>query len=297
MFGQRVRFISVGWRQNHYVTTSRLTMILQFARRLFRRSYPAILEWRQLGASYATQWPSAPVGAPPSTSTQGQSPLEAFFDAKSDGPGIWKWRHYFDIYHRHLNHLRNRDNLVVLEIGIYSGGSIDMWQDYFGPSATIYGVDIESACRAYERPGVHVLIGDQADPTFWRRVLADGTLPAPDVVIDDGGHNALQQRITLEELLPRIRPGGVYLCEDVHGQDNPFSAFVSGLADRLNGVEGWNADTANPERRLFVPTNGLQAAIHSVHFYPYVAVIEKRESAIPELVAPKHGSQWQPFLR
>jgi len=172
-----------------------------------------------------------------------------------------------------------------------------MWQDYFGPAATIYGVDIEPACRTYERPGIHVLIGDQADPTFWRRVIADRTLPAPDIVIDDGGHTPEQQRITLEELLPYIRPGGVYICEDIHGKNNAFAAFVSGLADSLNNTDEQSSDPANPERRSIVRTNGVQATLHSVHLYPYVVAIEKRVATLPELVAPKHGTQWQPFLR
>ena len=272
-------------------------MIPQLSRRLYRRFFPVTLKWRQRGAAFAAQWAATPVGPPTAAAPKTRSTLEAFFDTRTQGPGIWKWRHYFDIYHRHFNPLRQRDNLVILEIGIYSGGSLDMWRDYFGPSATIYGVDIESACRTYERPGTHVLIGDQADRTFWRRVMADGTLPAPDIVIDDGGHTPEQQRVTLEELLPYIRPGGVYLCEDGHGKDNAFAAFVSGLADSLNGIEGEKSDPANPKRRVVVPTNGVQATIHSVHLYPYVAVIEKRDAALPELVAPKQGSQWEPFLR
>ncbi len=272
-------------------------MIPKFARRLYRRVFPVSREWRQAGAVFADQCAAAPDGPAADGSMGGGSTLEAFFDARVEGPGIWKWRHYFDIYHRHFNPLRQREGLVILEIGIYSGGSLDMWREYFGESATIYGVDIESACRSYERPGTHVLIGDQADRTFWRRAMADGTLPAPDIVIDDGGHTPEQQRVTLEELLPYIRPGGVYVCEDIHGRENAFGAFVSGLADSLNGMERMNSDPANPKRRLVVPTNGVQAAIHSVHLYPYVVVIEKREAPLPELVAPKQGSQWEPFLR
>jgi hypothetical protein len=271
-------------------------MIPKFVRRLYRRFYPVGREWRGKGAAFAAQWAGTPDGPVPSGSLQERSTLEAFFDAREEGPGIWKWRHYFDIYHRHFNSLRQREGLVILEIGIYSGGSLDMWRDYFGSSATIYGVDIEPACRAYERPGTHVLIGDQADPTFWRRVMADGTLPAPDIVIDDGGHTPEQQRVTLEELLPYIRPGGVYVCEDIHGNDNAFASFVSGLSDRLNGMAGLRSDPANAKRRLVVPTNGVQATIHSVHLYPYVVVIEKRDPTLSELVAPKQGSQWEPFL-
>jgi hypothetical protein len=128
-------------------------------------------------------------------------------------------------------------------------------------------------------------------------MIADGTLPPLDIIIDDGGHTPEQQRITLEELLPHLRPGGVYICEDIHGQANLFTSFVSGVTDSLNSMDGLSCDEVNPERRSVVKANNVQASLNSVHFYPYVVVIEKRESQLLELVAPKHGSQWEPFLR
>jgi len=36
------------------------------------------------------------------------NPLQAHFDSIKEGPGIWKWEHYFDIYHRHLNKFVNK---------------------------------------------------------------------------------------------------------------------------------------------------------------------------------------------
>jgi hypothetical protein len=281
-------------------------MVLKSVHRLYRRIFsstsvspvsPVSPAWWQEGVNYAVNFVPGLVSPLPDDSRPERSPLEAFFDARLDGPGIWKWRHYFDIYHRHFNKFRNRDRLVILEIGIYSGGSLEMWRDYFGESANIYGVDIETSCRTYEGPGIHVLIGDQADRAFWQRLIADGTLPSPDIIIDDGGHTPEQQRITLEELLPHLRPGGVYLCEDIHGQRNAFTAFVSGLTDSLNSMEGLSCDEANPERRSVVKVNSVQASLNSVHLYPFIVVIEKRDSKLDELVAPKHGSQWEPFLR
>ncbi len=272
-------------------------MLLRLFRRFFRRMLQSPHRWRKKGVAFASRWPQSPIGTVVACPSKGPSEIEVFFDTRVEGRGIWKWRHYFDIYHRHFNPLRNRDTLVVLEIGIYSGGSIDMWRNYFGPSASLFGVDIESACRTYESPGTHILIGDQADPSFWRRVLADGTLPPPDIVIDDGGHTPEQQRVTMEELLPRMRPGGVYICEDVHGRHNDFAAFVSGLVESLNGMEGACQDHVNPKRRTTVPTNSVQAFLHSVHFYPFVVVIEKRQAPLEELVSSKHGTQWEPFLR
>ena len=55
----------------------------------------------------------------------------------------------------------------VLEIGIYSGASLEMWCDYFGSKAHIYGVDIESARKSYDNSMIKLFIGDQANRKFW----------------------------------------------------------------------------------------------------------------------------------
>jgi hypothetical protein len=75
------------------------------------------------------------------TSKPDENPIRTYFDAHRQGPGIWKWDHYFDVYHRHFSKFRGR-KVTVLEIGIYSGGSLLMWRDYFDADCTIYGVDL-----------------------------------------------------------------------------------------------------------------------------------------------------------
>src|SRR5271168_3886972 len=111
-------------------------------------------------------WPARTSAQTPLAS---RNPLRSFFEERTAGRGIWKWDHYFDIYDRHFSKFRNTD-VHVLEIGIYSGGSLDMWRNYFGAGSHIYGVDIEPDCQAYESDGVRILIGDQADRSFWSRV-------------------------------------------------------------------------------------------------------------------------------
>ena len=263
---------------------------------LRRRFLQEMHEWYFLGRKNSMQytWNSDAVSVP--VSVDEGNPIEEFFEKRLVGPGIWKWRHYFEIYHRHLKPLRSRSDLVILEIGVYSGGSLDMWRSYFSSSARVIGVDIEPDCVSYKCDGVDILIGDQSDSSFWHRVLSDGTLPVPDVVIDDGGHTPEQQRITLEALLPVMRAGGVYICEDIHGLGNAFASYVYGLADNMNGWQNVASDPSNHERRTVVKTNDIQANINSVHLYPYVVVVEKRESLMSELVAPKKGSKWEPFL-
>jgi hypothetical protein len=181
----------------------------------------------------------------------------------------------------------------ILEIGIFSGGSLDMWHAYFGPACRVYGVDIQEACRAYENDSTTVFIGDQADRDFWRRFRRD--VPTLDIVVDDGGHQPDQQAVSLEELLPHLQPGGVYVVEDLHGSGNRFGAYVSGLLQGLNTYRGI-ADHTNPERRKVSKAAGFQAVIESVHSYPYAVVIEKRREPLGEFVSPKHGTDWEPFL-
>ena len=222
------------------------------------------------------------------------NPLRLFFDARKEGPGIWKWRHYFDIYDRHFRRFRDRA-VRVLEIGIYSGGSLEMWRDYFGPRSQIYGIDIEPACKAYESDFVKVFIGDQGDRDFWRRFKNE--VQAVDIVIDDGGHLPEQQIVTFEEVLPYLRPGGIYLCEDIHGTLNPLAAYVYGSAQNLNACDRGQENVDDNERRVVYGTSPFQSAIRSIHLYPFVAVVERTETPISELVSTKHGTQWQPFLK
>ena len=220
-----------------------------------------------------------------------ENPLRDFFNSHWQGRGIWKWDHYFDIYDRHFKNFRGRD-VVIVEIGIYSGGSLEMWRDYFGANCRIIGVDIEPACKVYESNSVRVFIGDQADREFWKRLKQEvGTV---DIVIDDGGHASQQQIITLEEMLPQLNPGGVYLCEDIHGVFNGFTSYLQGLEQNLSACDIASNPKSN-EGCLVSSATELQDAVWAVHTYPFMAVIERRKSPIGEFIAPKMGTQWQPF--
>jgi 23S rRNA U2552 (ribose-2'-O)-methylase RlmE/FtsJ len=215
------------------------------------------------------------------------NPLLDYFRNYKSGPGLWKWEHYFEVYHRHLSKFVGK-KVDVLEIGIYSGGSLQMWRSYFGDQAHIFGVDIEEACKAYESENVSVYIGDQEDRNFWQNFK--NKVGGIDILIDDGGHTTEQQRITLEEMLGQIRPGGVYICEDVHGNFNKFSTYAASLVNELNNIN-------RPDNLLDSKVTSFQSAVHSIHFYPYMVVIEKNLVAPKKLSAPKHGTEWQPFLK
>ena len=82
---------------------------------------------------------------------------------------IHKWIHYFDIYERHFSRFRNKE-VVILEIGVFQGGSLQMWKEYFGDKAKIYGVDIEPQCKTLEEENVKIFIGSQSDRNFLRNL-------------------------------------------------------------------------------------------------------------------------------
>lgn len=222
-----------------------------------------------------------PAGAPLARDhASAVSPLQAIAEAHTDGPGIYKWEHYFDIYDRHLSRFRGQD-VRLLEIGVAGGGSLGMWREYLGPSAQICGIDVDAECKRFEGNGIEVVIGDQGNPAFWDSFLHSHE--AIDIVIDDGGHQPEQQAVTLEALLPSISPGGVYVCEDIHGPFQPFHAFLDGLTRPLSAV-GVAGETTT--------RNSLQCQVTSVHRYPILAVIEKAASVSPAFETLRFGTEW-----
>ena len=208
-----------------------------------------------------------------------RNPLREFCEGRV-GRGVWKWEHYFDIYERHFSAFVGRE-ISVVEVGVYGGGSLDLWASYFGPESTIHGVDIWPACSEYQRDNIQIHIGDQADRRFWQEFKA--RVPRVDILIDDGGHEPRQQIVTLEEMLPHLSPGGVFVCEDVHGTENSFFAYVSALMDEMNAFQK-RGPTLSAE-----PT-ALQKAIRSISVYPYIVVFETNAQPATMFTAPKRGT-------
>ena len=198
---------------------------------------------------------------------------------------------YFDVYHRHLEKFVG-SNLCVVEIGVYSGGSLGCGTTTLDRAlASSESTSRLSTYKVYENECTTIEIGDQADREFWTSFRKRH--PRVDIVIDDGGHQPEQQMTTLEEMLPHLAPGGVYICEDVHGQGSHFAAFTHALADHLNESHCTSLAGGVP-RSTVTP---LQAAVHSITYYPFLVVIERNSRPPAEFIGPKHGTEWQPFFK
>jgi hypothetical protein len=204
--------------------------------------------------------------------------LFSYFRSNRAGRVLDKWVHYFPLYSRHFAPYRGRP-VRILEIGIYRGGSLDMWQWYFGPQVTLVGIDIDEDARAATDPRHVVEIGDQTDPVFLRRV-AEQHGPF-DIIIDDGGHEMRQQIITAETLFPLLADGGVFLVEDCHtsyweshhGGRGRKGTFIEWTKDRIDDVNGYHQ--AREVDRLWTDQ------VAGMHYYDSVVVLDKKTRFAP----------------
>lgn len=209
------------------------------------------------------------------------NPLLAYFLA-NPGRLIHKWMHYFDVYQAHLARFRGR-TVTLVEFGVYHGGSLQMWKHYLGERARIVGVDIDPACTTLTEEQIEVFTGDQEDRQFLARLRRE--VEPVDIVLDDGGHTMGQQVATFEEMFPAVRPGGVYIVEDLHtsyweeygGAYRGPGTFVEFAKDLLDQLHGWHS--RDPRLTVTPYTRCLRA----IHAYDSIFVFDKAEVAGPEV--------------
>jgi cephalosporin hydroxylase len=191
---------------------------------------------------------------------------------------LHKWQHYFDIYERHLSRFRGK-NLVMLEIGVFGGGSLDMWRAYLGPEAKIIGIDINPECKQYDSDGIEIFIGSQDDSTLIDKILKK--YPNISIVLDDGSHVMQHMSASFELLYDHLDQNGVYIVEDTHTcywpeyqgglrQENSFIENVKNKIDELNAVH----------TRSAVAVSKFTKSTDSICIYDSIVVFEKRPQGI-----------------
>jgi len=191
---------------------------------------------------------------------------------------IHKWNHYFEIYDRHLHHLKNK-KINILEIGISHGGSLEMWNYYFKGNVTIYAIDINPECKKFETDHVKIFIGSQEDDAFLKNIKS--TIPKIDVLIDDGGHTMKQQITTFNTLFDHVTENGIYICEDLH--TSYWKSHGGGYKKKLSFIEFSKnlIDKLHAWHTKDVSINNITKSTYSLHFYDSMLVIEKRQMQKP----------------
>lgn len=194
------------------------------------------------------------------------------------GRVVHKWVQYLEAYDRHFARFRNTP-VKMLEIGVAQGGSLEMWREYFGPNATIFGIDIDPECANRVAEPNQVRIGSQDDPDFLRRVVEE--MGPPDIILDDGSHISRHQLASFDTLFPLLKESGVYVIEDLqtaywpdfcggHGRGNTAIGLVKQMIDDLHG---WYH--SKPMRTT------AKEEISSIHVYDSIVFMEKKKKQPP----------------
>lgn len=202
-----------------------------------------------------------------------------------------KYEHYFDIYDEVMGQFYKKD-VNYLEIGVKSGGGLEVARKLFGRNSKIYGVDIEPQCAVHAKNGLadKMIIGNQGKPETINNVKE--LAPHFDIILDDGSHRQSDIVLTFLGLFPKLSNNGIYIIEDTHSiydfiQNDGFYGmsaydFFCGLARRLP------IEFADPKKRSRIfrterdsrgdseKRDYLAMTVHSVMFYDSVIVIKKR---------------------
>jgi SAM-dependent methyltransferase len=106
------------------------------------------------------------------------------------------------------------EKIRMLELGIWRGESLLMWQEYF-KNAHITGIDIEPVPEL-NQPQIRCFQGDQSDLNFLMDVAAEKTWPGGfHFIIDDASHLGWHTKRSFWYLFDNwLLPGGLYAIED-----------------------------------------------------------------------------------
>lgn len=127
---------------------------------------------------------------------------------------------YTTYYSRHLPPRGEVTRLLEIGIGgdtswsgydtTAGGASLRVWQDYY-PKARIVGLDLHA--KVVPGPRIVTERGSQDDPQVLAGIVErHGPF---DVIIDDGSHVGRHQHASFAALFSALRPGGVYVIEDL----------------------------------------------------------------------------------
>jgi hypothetical protein len=196
---------------------------------------------------------------------------------------------YFNVYDELFSRYRGKD-ITFVEIGVFGGGSLFMWKEFFGPKARIIGIDLNPDAKNLEKYGFEIYIGSQSDENFWTELLCQ--IGLIDVALDDGGHTYLQQIVTTEMLLPNIKDGGMLVIEDTHTsymdgygpRKHSFLNYTKYMIDSINGrFSGLNQAKSN--KRIF----SIQSYESIIAFH-----VDTRKAALPSHTTTNNGIDTAP---
>lgn len=134
---------------------------------------------------------------------------------------------YIEVYEEILNPYRGK--VSFLEIGLFSGQSLRMWEQFF-KEGKVYGIDCSEQphggmqdLRPMIAEGIHnIFIMDGTSKTDIEKNFKDIMF---DVIIDDGSHQLAHQLESYKHFKSHLSKGGIYIIEDIQDLDTNLKAF------------------------------------------------------------------------
>ena len=147
---------------------------------------------------------------------------------------------YIDVYER-LFSSKKENAKNILEIGMFGGGSMKLWRQYF-KNADIFGVDlvpIETSQEYYglmyelnEDSRTHLYTStDGYDEKFIQENFLDADIEF-DIIVDDGPHSLESQINCINLYTPLMAKDGILVIEDIQRPEF-LSVLCNNVVDDL----------------------------------------------------------------
>jgi hypothetical protein len=137
------------------------------------------------------------------------------------------------------------DEITLMEIGTSGGWSIRLWYYYFKNASMIYAmdsfkfIDFVNFVQKGEADSTHKAMGykDIEPPKNIKYVIEDAytndaanVIPDCDIIIDDGPHTLDSQLKSVELYLQKVKPGGLFIIEDIASIENQKQIYDKALS-------------------------------------------------------------------
>lgn len=127
-------------------------------------------------------------------------------------------------YEHFLSSLKSKPALRFLELGAgldnNLGASMRCWKRYFPGDAELHVADIKESTHGLAGEGFHVHVCDLGSPEALQQLAGLEW----DCILDDASHFWHHQKLAFQHLFPSLRPGGIYIVEDLC---TSFGAYVN----------------------------------------------------------------------
>ena len=210
---------------------------------------------------------------------------------KSRSPG------YIEHFERHFGGLRD-EPVKILELGVFHGGSLLMWQEYF-PKGLVVGLDLNENPFAQMPERVRFYRGSQDDAGLLDRIARECAPEGFDIVLDDASHVGTLARASFRKLFGQhLKRGGIYVVED--WGTGYWDSWSDGRRYRIaHEPRPWAGRAIASKCRRALAALGIQPPPHvdtdrhfAAHNFGMVGFVKELvdEVAWPDITSPDRGN-------